>query len=90
MNPHIYDLLLQLGKSPKYPLAVDVGCGPELMSTVFLAPYFDKVLGVDISESQIEQVTLNNKHSNIEYRYENEKKVIRCQLLTVMSDEFIP
>ncbi|KAF6039556.1 hypothetical protein EB796_002119 [Bugula neritina] len=57
-----------LGKSPKYPLAVDVGCGPELMSTVFLAPYFDKVLGVDISESQIEQATLNNKHSNIEYR----------------------
>ncbi|KAF6035623.1 hypothetical protein EB796_006063 [Bugula neritina] len=51
----------------KYPLAVDVGCGPGLMSTVFLAPYFDKVLGVDISESQIEQATLNNKHRNVEY-----------------------
>ncbi|KAF6033344.1 hypothetical protein EB796_008346 [Bugula neritina] len=57
-----------LGKSLKYSLAVDAGCGPGLMSTVLLAPYFDKVLGVDISESQIEQATLNNKHSNIEYR----------------------
>jgi len=28
------------------------------MSTVFLAPYFDEVLGVDVSESQIEQATL--------------------------------
>jgi len=61
-------LSLQLGKSLKYPLAVDAGCGPGLMSTVILAPYFDKVLGVDISESQIKQATLNNKHSNIEYR----------------------
>jgi len=39
-----------------------------LMSTVFLAPYFDKVLGVDVSEYQIEQATLNNKHRNVEYR----------------------
>jgi len=46
---------------------VDVGCGPGLMSTVFLAPYFDKVLGVDISESQIEQATLQNQHLNINY-----------------------
>jgi len=68
----LYHVTLQLGKSPKYPLAVDAGCGPGLMSTVFLAPYFDKILGVDISESQIEQATLNNKHSNIEYRYESE------------------
>jgi len=63
-----YALSLQLGKSLKYSLAVDAGCGPGLMSTVLLAPYFDKVLGVDISESQIEQATLNNEHSNIEYR----------------------
>jgi len=31
----------------QYALLFDAGCGPGLMSTVFLAPYFDKVLGVE-------------------------------------------
>ncbi|KAF6033552.1 hypothetical protein EB796_008145 [Bugula neritina] len=51
---------------------IPLSCGRSvwtgLMSTVFLAPYFDKVLGVDISESQIEQATLQNQHLNIDYK----------------------
>ncbi|KAK7475669.1 hypothetical protein BaRGS_00033095 [Batillaria attramentaria] len=35
-----------------FSLAVDVGCGSG-QSTVPLAAYFDKVIGVDVSESQI-------------------------------------
>lgn len=51
----------------KHQTAVDVGCGPGLMCTVFLATYFDKLLGVVITESKIWQVTLNNHHNDIEY-----------------------
>ncbi|KAF6033346.1 hypothetical protein EB796_008348 [Bugula neritina] len=69
--PELFSLIINFVKDKeftKYPLAVDVGCGPGLMSTVCLAPYFNKVIGVDISESRIEQATFNKKHSNVEYR----------------------
>ncbi|KAK3735583.1 hypothetical protein RRG08_038736 [Elysia crispata] len=38
--------------SPDLSLAVDVGCGPG-MSTIGFATYFQKIIGVDISETQI-------------------------------------
>jgi len=45
-----------------------VGCGPGLMSTSFLAPHFDKVLGIDISEAQIAEANANKEYDNIEYK----------------------
>ncbi|KAK3769359.1 hypothetical protein RRG08_062108, partial [Elysia crispata] len=38
--------------NPDLNLAVDVGCGPG-MSTIGLAKYFQKVIGIDVSETQI-------------------------------------
>ncbi|KAK3755039.1 hypothetical protein RRG08_039318 [Elysia crispata] len=38
--------------NPNLNLAVDVGCGPG-MSTIGFAKYFKKVIGVDVSETQI-------------------------------------
>jgi len=54
--------------SGRFPLAVDVGCGPGVTSTSPLSPYFDKVLGVDISEAQIREANLHNEFDNIEYK----------------------
>ncbi|KAF6035622.1 hypothetical protein EB796_006062 [Bugula neritina] len=45
---HCLNVLSTLNKvNRQYALLFDAGCGPGLMSTVFLAPYFDKVLGVE-------------------------------------------
>ncbi|KAK3804335.1 hypothetical protein RRG08_000361 [Elysia crispata] len=38
--------------NPNLNLAVDIGCGPG-MSTIGFAKYFKKVIGVDVSETQI-------------------------------------
>ena len=49
-------------------LALDIGCGTG-QCTRLLAPYFDKVIGIDVSESQIEAA--NHKIEqilNLEYR----------------------
>lgn len=51
----------------KFSLAVDVGCGSG-QSADGLASNFNRVLGVDISESQIEQAVATNTCSNVEYR----------------------
>ncbi|KAF6035625.1 hypothetical protein EB796_006065 [Bugula neritina] len=55
------------------------------MSTVFLAPYFDKVLGVDVSGSHIGQATLKSKHKNVECRLQNNVKLqlINPQLVLI-------
>jgi len=47
--------------------AFDVGCGSG-QSTTFLAPYFHKVIGTDISESMIQQATTSNKLPNVTYK----------------------
>ncbi|KAF6026210.1 hypothetical protein EB796_015479 [Bugula neritina] len=71
----VFDIILEYTrqqaircKSGNFPLAVDVGCGPGLMSTSFLAPHFDKVLGIDISEAQIAEANANKEYDNIEYK----------------------
>ena len=49
-------------------LAVDIGCGTG-QSTRPLAPYFEKVLGFDISEAQLENARKEETPDNVEYRY---------------------
>ncbi|XP_063285504.1 uncharacterized protein LOC134571263 [Pelobates fuscus] len=48
----IFSYMEEKQKSKPYDTAVDVGCGPGRY-TLPLAPYFKKVIGVDISKSQI-------------------------------------
>ncbi|KAF6035624.1 hypothetical protein EB796_006064 [Bugula neritina] len=56
------DILIE--SQTRYPVAVDVGCGPEVMSTVFLAPYFDKVLGSHYSLKPFHRRQLCNTNTS--------------------------
>ncbi|PRD33401.1 UNVERIFIED_CONTAM: methyltransferase [Trichonephila clavipes] len=47
--------------------AVDVGCGSG-QSTVVLSPYFETILGIDVSEAQIECAKQMHTLSNVEFR----------------------
>ncbi|XP_066293393.1 putative methyltransferase DDB_G0268948 [Branchiostoma lanceolatum] len=47
--------------------AVDIGCGSGQSSEI-LAPHFQHVLGIDVSEPQIALATANNKLGNVKYR----------------------
>ena len=47
-------------------VALDVGCGSG-QSTIKLASYFNKVIGLDISEAQITQVNMIQNSIFIEY-----------------------
>ena len=49
-------------------LAVDIGCGTG-QSTRPLSPYFENVLGFDISEAQLENAKKEETPNNVEYRY---------------------
>ena len=49
-------------------LAVDVGCGPG-ESTEILQPHFQRILGLDYSQSMIENAKQHNPFSNVEYLY---------------------
>ncbi|XP_055926103.1 putative methyltransferase DDB_G0268948 isoform X1 [Argiope bruennichi] len=54
-------------KFPKpFDLAVDVGCGTG-QSTIVLAPYFNSVIGCDISKSQLKEAAYYRKARNINY-----------------------
>nr|XP_054750476.1 putative methyltransferase DDB_G0268948 isoform X3 [Lytechinus pictus] len=55
---------------PKLGLVVDVGCGSGQF-TQSLAQYFDRALGFDVSEAQIEEAKKHNKFSHVEYRHES-------------------
>ncbi|CAF1115331.1 unnamed protein product [Adineta steineri] len=48
-------------------LAIDIGCGTG-QSTVLLAPYFQRIIGYDVSEQQINKANETNTHSNINYK----------------------
>ncbi|XP_040214324.1 uncharacterized methyltransferase C25B8.09-like [Rana temporaria] len=52
--------------SKPYGLAVDVGCGTG-QNTRILAPYFKKVLGIDISEAQLEEAKKATGSPNVTY-----------------------
>jgi ubiquinone/menaquinone biosynthesis C-methylase UbiE len=63
-RPHypqsVYDIILNFLKSDGSPrkekckIAVDLGCGPGI-STFPLSPHFESVIGIDVSEAQIEE-----------------------------------
>ncbi|PIO22443.1 hypothetical protein AB205_0008120, partial [Aquarana catesbeiana] len=52
--------------SKPYGFAVDVGCGTG-QNTRILAPYFKKVLGIDISEAQAEEAKKATVSPNVTY-----------------------
>ncbi|TSQ01542.1 hypothetical protein Baya_11118 [Bagarius yarrelli] len=54
-------------KGPPYEVAVDLGCGTG-QNTRLLAPYFQKVVGIDVSECQVEEARAVAGFSNITYR----------------------
>ena len=60
-------------------LAVDIGCGTG-QSTRPLAPYFENVLGFDISEAQVENAKKEDTPENVEYRYVHLSAQSRSQL----------
>uniref|UniRef100_A0A803JGV9 Uncharacterized XB5811292 n=1 Tax=Xenopus tropicalis TaxID=8364 RepID=A0A803JGV9_XENTR len=69
-SPKIKNLVLSyLEKKNEKPfqLAVDVGCGTG-RSTQALAPYFQKVIGIDVSESQLNVARKCTSHNNIYYQ----------------------
>lgn len=56
-----------LAKAVPYLCAVDVGCGTGLLTRV-LAPYFTRVIGVDISLAQIQVAREATKDASVEYK----------------------
>ena len=62
--------LLLIDFSKPFKVAVDVGCGSG-QSTRPLAPHFEKVIGIDVSEAQIAAARQTDNPSNVEYRYES-------------------
>lgn len=54
-------------KGRPHVLAVDLGCGTGQLSRV-LAPHFKEVVGIDVSESQLEQARVVPGYPNITYR----------------------
>lgn len=47
-------------------MAVDVGCGPG-ESVEILQSYFAKVIGLDNSQSMVDNAKQNNSFPNVEY-----------------------
>ncbi|XP_038646197.1 putative methyltransferase DDB_G0268948 [Scyliorhinus canicula] len=58
---------LKKKKGKPFTLAVDIGCGSG-QSTRGLASYFDKVVGIDVSEAQIEEAKKVDGPDNVSYR----------------------
>ncbi|XP_059823149.1 putative methyltransferase DDB_G0268948 isoform X3 [Hypanus sabinus] len=58
---------LEKKKGKPFILAVDVGCGSG-QSSRGLAPFFDTVVGVDVSEAQIEEAKKTCGLDNVSYR----------------------
>ncbi|XP_019714381.1 putative methyltransferase DDB_G0268948, partial [Hippocampus comes] len=60
----------------KFNLAVDVGCGNG-KGTVLLAPYFNQVVGTDVSPAQLGLARANSIRQNVSYRLQNCKTLRR-------------
>ncbi|XP_072337758.1 putative methyltransferase DDB_G0268948 [Scyliorhinus torazame] len=66
VHKSIFDYL-EKKKGKPFTLAVDIGCGSG-QSTRGLAPYFEKVVGIDVSEAQIEEAKKVDGPDNVSYR----------------------
>nr|XP_039257990.1 putative methyltransferase DDB_G0268948 [Styela clava] len=55
------------GKNGKLKKMLDVGCGGGQSIYIF-TPYFESILGIDISDSQIEYANKHNSNKNVEFR----------------------
>ncbi|OCT61267.1 uncharacterized protein LOC100217319 isoform X2 [Xenopus laevis] len=69
-SPKIKNLVmsyLEEKKGKPFELAVDAGCGTG-RSTRTLAPYFQKVIGIDVSESQLSVARKCTSNENISYQ----------------------
>ncbi|KAG2459707.1 CRG1 methyltransferase, partial [Polypterus senegalus] len=53
-------------KKTLHALAVDIGCGTGQVSRS-LAPHFEKIIGVDISEAQLDEARKETNLSNVKY-----------------------
>uniref|UniRef100_A0A8C4XCJ5 Zgc:162396 n=1 Tax=Erpetoichthys calabaricus TaxID=27687 RepID=A0A8C4XCJ5_ERPCA len=53
-------------KKKPHVLAVDIGCGTGQVSRS-LAPHFEKIIGVDISEAQLEEARKETNLTNVKY-----------------------
>ncbi|XP_077975586.1 uncharacterized protein LOC120332861 [Styela clava] len=51
----------------KYGKMLDVGCGNGILSTQIFAPHFNSILGIDISEAQINKARKLNTYPNVVY-----------------------
>lgn len=53
--------------SPPFEVAMDIGCGSG-QGTRYLAPHFSEVVGVDVSDGQLQEAQKTTKEENIVYR----------------------
>ncbi|XP_071477776.1 putative methyltransferase DDB_G0268948 [Diadema antillarum] len=65
---------LSTRRSPPYKLAVDVGCGSG-QSTFSLVPWFERVIGFDISEAQIGEAIKANSVKHVEFKVSAAEKL---------------
>ncbi|XP_053327237.1 putative methyltransferase DDB_G0268948 [Spea bombifrons] len=65
---------LENKKAKPFKLAVDVACGTG-RSTRPLAPHFEKVIGIDISESQIHEARRHTQEQNVTYQVASAHKL---------------
>ncbi|KAL0963936.1 hypothetical protein UPYG_G00315550 [Umbra pygmaea] len=66
----VRDIILQYldrKKGQPHALAVDLGCGTG-QNTRLLAPYFKEIIGIDVSEGQLEEARAVPGFNNITYR----------------------
>ncbi|XP_061197780.1 putative methyltransferase DDB_G0268948 [Saccostrea echinata] len=70
--PELYAFIANFCKTGRGSLdtAVDVGCGTGL-STLPLCKYFNKVIGVDVSETQINTARTTHRQSNLMFHTSN-------------------
>ncbi|KAG8432595.1 hypothetical protein GDO86_017009 [Hymenochirus boettgeri] len=71
---HLVLSYLEEKKGKPFELAIDAGCGTGI-STRMLAPYFQKVIGIDMSESQLSEARKMTSQKNIHYQISKAEKM---------------
>lgn len=69
---HSLNDLVQTDSRPT--LAIDIGCGSG-QCTELLSQFYDKVIGFDVSETQIKEATARNKLENVTYKVSAAEKL---------------